>query len=57
MRAGLTANHPIIAKMALFNPCMKFEFLLSQMTLFEVLKNSPLLIKCLWLRQSAYPSE
>ena len=26
-----------ITKMALFNPCMKFEIFLGQMTLFEVL--------------------
>jgi hypothetical protein len=37
------ANQPIsgkIAKMALFNPCMKFETFLGQMTSFEVFKNS-----------------
>ena len=43
-RAALTANQLIsgkIAKMALFNPCMKFEFFGGQMTSFEVYKNSP----------------
>ena len=40
-RAALTANQLIsgkIAKMALFNPCMKFEFWRGQMTSFEVFK-------------------
>ena len=38
------ANWPIsgkIAKMALLNPCMKFEIILDQMTSFEVFRNSP----------------
>ena len=33
--------HSKTAKMALFNPCMEFQFFGSQMTLFEVFKNSP----------------
>ena len=56
------ANQPIsgkIAKMALFNPCMKFEIFGGQMTSFEVFSNSTyitLFKKCLWNRPSAYPS-
>jgi hypothetical protein len=37
------ANQPIsekLPKRALFNPCMKFENSLGQMTLFEVVNNS-----------------
>ena len=47
---AIPANQQIsgkIAKMALFNPCMKLD----KMTFFEVFKNSLswiLLIKCLW---------
>ena len=44
-----------IAKMALFYPCMKFEFFWGQMILFKVVKNN-LFIKCLWLCPSAYLS-
>ena len=47
-RAGLTgdgqssqsADFWKFAKMALFNPCKKFEIFLGQMTSFEVVKNS-----------------
>jgi len=64
LRAALTGHsHPSpfwkIAKMALFNPCMKFEKILGQMPLFEVLKKCHLgtLSKIsLRLRPSAYPS-
>jgi hypothetical protein len=37
------ANQPISEKLPKwhFNPCMKFEFIFSQMTSFAVLKNSP----------------
>ena len=48
-----------IAKMALFNPCMDFEFFLGQMTLFQVLWKCDLVILskiCLWLHPSAYLS-
>ena len=39
-----SANQPIsgkVAKMAIFNPCMKFEIIWGQMTLFDMFKNSP----------------
>ena len=54
------ANFWQIAKMALFNPCMKFEFFGGQMTSFEVVKKSSLwtlFIISLWLRLCAYPIE
>ena len=31
--------------MALFDPCMEFEIFLDQMTSFEVIENSPYLVK------------
>jgi len=58
LRAALTVHgHPgpvwKIAKMALFDPCMEFEFFLGQMTSFEVLLKCHSLTlskKCLRLR-------
>jgi hypothetical protein len=38
------ANQPIsgkVAKVAIFNPCMKFEICLGQMTSFDEFKNNP----------------
>ena len=50
-----------IAKIALFNPCMKFDFLGGQMPSFEVpwKLHSVILSKilCLGLHPSAYPGE
>ena len=62
LRAALRVHgHPgpvwIIAKMALFNPCMKFDFFLCQISLFEVLRKCYLRVRtlskiCLRLRPS-----
>ena len=64
MRAALIGHSQLgpyrkIAKMALSNPCMDFDFLGGQMTLFEVLYKYDLVILskiCLRLRPSAYLS-